>query len=97
MKVFNSLIVILLSCFALLHAAPFAYLPQVQECSLTQITIPLTKGTFKLCVSEHPEKSSPFIQALINDKITANIYPENNSASGNILIQNTDVQLISVP
>ena len=76
----QTVLFLVLTTSALLCSAPFDYLPQVQECSQTQITIPLTKGTFKLRVSEHPEKSSPFIQALINDKITANIYPEDNSA-----------------
>ena len=82
MKTFHiqSILFLVLTTSALLYSAPFDYLPQVQECSQTQITIPLTKGTFKLRVSEHPEKSSPFIQALIHDKITANIYPEDNSA-----------------
>ena len=93
MKTFHIQIILFLvfTTSALLCSAPFDYLPQVQECSQTQITIPLTKGKFELHVSEHPEKSSPFIQALIHDKITANLAPADDHAPNiNVLLAKTD-------
>ncbi len=81
MKTFHILtILFFLSCFTLLHATPFDYLPQVQECSTEKVSIPLTTGKFHLHVSKTPEKSSPYIQALINEKITANLSPEDDKA-----------------
>ena len=82
MKAFHSITVLLwvLGILGMLHAAPFDYLPQVQECSQTQITIPLTTGKFQLHVSSQPEKSSPFIQSMIIDKISANLAPANENA-----------------
>ncbi len=82
MKTFHiqAILFLFLTTSALLCSAPFDYLPQVQECSTEKVSIPLTTGKFHLHVSKTPEKSSPFIQALIHDKITVNIYPEDNSA-----------------
>ena len=93
MKTFHIQLILFLTLTtsSLLHSAPFDYLPQVQECSQTQITIPLTKGKFNLHVSEHPEKSSPFIQSMIIDKINANLAPEDgNAPSLDVLLAKAD-------
>ena len=96
MHILHSLIVLLFLAFCgILHSTPLYYLPQDQECSKVQITILLVTETYHWHVSSQPEKSLPFSQSMIIDKINTSLAPADYDSSVEVMLAKANDSLFN--